>query len=464
MDGMRRTLLLAAAALPLAAGAGGLQAQATQPRTVTITQPVQVSLETYTLDNGLNVILSRDPSVPVVAVNVWYHVGSANERAGRTGFAHLFEHMMFQGSQNVGDDAHFRMIQEAGGTLNGSTNADRTNYYQVVPSNFLERVLWQEADRMGFLLPAMTQEKLDNQRSVVQNERRQNYDNAPYGLAFETLSAALFPAGHPYSWTTIGSLTDLNAAAMEDVQDFFRTYYAPNNASLAIVGDFDPAQARAWVQKYFGGIPAGPAIERPAPAPVALTESKSVVLEDRVQLPRLYVAWPTVAENQEGDAELDILGYVLAGDRSGRLPQRLVYQEQIAQNVNAGQNSRPLAGQFGITVTARPGTELNRVLAMVDEEIARIAAEGPTDRELQQARNNLEASFIQQSATLLGRADLLNRYAVFQGDPAAVQADFDRYAAVTREGVQQAARRWLAGNRVLLSVVPRGQTQLQASR
>ncbi|HEU0300894.1 MAG TPA: pitrilysin family protein, partial [Longimicrobium sp.] len=431
---------------------------------INLTQPVQISLETYRLANGLNVILSRDASVPVVAVNVWYHVGSGDERAGRTGFAHLFEHMMFQGSQNLGDDQHFRLIQEAGGTLNGSTNTDRTNYFQAVPANFLERVLWQEADRMGFLLPAMTQEKLDNQRSVVQNERRQNYDNSPYGLVPETMAAAMYPAGHPYSWTTIGSLTDLNAAAMEDVQDFFRTWYTPRNASLAIVGDFDPAQAKAWVEKYFGALPAGPPVERTRPAPVQLAEEKRVVLEDRVQLPRLYVAWPTPAQGQEGDAELAVLAYILAGDRSSRLTQRLVYTEQIAQNVNANQQARPLAGQFGITVTARPGTELNRVLASVDAEVARLLTDPPTEREIQQARNNIEAAFIQRFQTLLGRADALNSYATYAGDPAAVERDFARYAQVTPATLQAAARRWLAPNRVLLSVVPRGQTQLQVSR
>ncbi|HEX2092237.1 MAG TPA: pitrilysin family protein [Longimicrobiaceae bacterium] len=452
---------LAALAVPCAAPAQGA---ATASRTINLTQPVRISLETYRLANGLNVILSRDTSVPVVAVNVWYHVGSGDERAGRTGFAHLFEHMMFQGSQNVGDDQHFRLIQEAGGTLNGTTNTDRTNYFQAVPSNFLERVLWQEADRMGFLLPAMTQQKLDNQRSVVQNERRQNYDNAPYGLVPETMAAALYPAGHPYSWTTIGSLTDLNAAALEDVQDFFRTYYTPRNASLSIVGDFDPAQAKAWVEKYFGGLPAGPAVERRRPAPVRLTEEKRVVLEDRVQLPRLYVTWPSPALGEEGDADMAVLAYILAGDRSSRLTQRLVYAEQTAQTVNASQNARPLAGQFGITVTARPGTDLNRVLASVDAEVARLLTDPPTEREIQQARNNLEAGFIQQMQTLLGRADVLNRYAVFRGDPAALERDFARYATVTPASLQAAARRWLSPNRVLLSVVPRGQTQLQVSR
>jgi zinc protease len=434
-----------------------------QPRTVTMRSPVPLTAETYRLSNGLNVILARDTTVPVVAVNLWYHVGSGDERPGRTGFAHLFEHMMFQGSANVGDDAHFRFIQEAGGTLNGSTTSDRTNYFQAVPSNFLERVLWLEADRMGFLLPAMTEAKLDNQRSVVQNERRQNYDNAPYGLAFETIAAALYPAGHPYSWTTIGSLEDLNAASMEDIQDFFRTYYAPNNASLAIVGDFDPAATRLMVERYFGSIPAGPPIERPRPARVTLSEERRLVLEDRVQLPRLYLAWPTVPQYADGDADLDVLAIVLAGGRSSRLHRRLVLEEQLAQFVNASQGSRPLAGQFGITIQARPGTELSRVARIIDEEIARLRTAPPTSREIQRALNSIESGMIQRMQTNLGRADQMNLYFTYTGDPGYIDRDFQRYTRVTPASVQDAAQRFLGRGRVVLSVVPRGQTQLQVS-
>jgi len=461
---MQRTILLSTAtALALGLAAPAAAQNATAPRTVTIANPVPLTVETFRLANGLNVVLSRDTSVPVVAVNVWYHVGSGNEVAGRTGFAHLFEHMMFQGSANVGDDQHFRLISEAGGTLNGTTNSDRTNYFEAVPSNFLERVLWQEADRMGFLLNAMTQEKLDNQRSVVQNERRQNYDNAPYGLATETISRLLFPAGHPYSWTTIGSLTDLNAASMEDVSGFFRQYYAPNNASLAVVGDFDPAQARRWIERYFGSIPSGPPITRPTPQPVRLASEVRHVLEDRVQLPRLYVVWPSPAQFQPGDADLNVLGYILAGDRSSRLHQRLVLRDQLAQFVGANQGGRSLAGQFGITVQARPGVDLDRVLAIVDEEVARLRAEGPTQREVERARNNLEVSFVQRMQTTLGRADALNSYATFNGDPAYIQQDYARYATVTTGSVKQALD-WLGAGRIVLSVVPQGQTQLQASR
>jgi zinc protease len=462
---MQRTILLstAAAALALGLAAPAVAQTATAPRTVSITNPVPLTAETYRLPNGLNVVLSRDTSVPVVAVNLWYHVGSGNEVAGRTGFAHLFEHMMFQGSANVGDDQHFKLISEAGGTLNGTTNADRTNYFEVVPSNFLERVLWQEADRMGFLLNAMTQEKLDNQRSVVQNERRQNYDNAPYGLAGETIARLMYPASHPYSWTTIGSLTDLNAASMEDVSGFFRQYYAPNNASLAVVGDFEPAQARRWIERYFGSIPSGPPITRPTPQPVRLASEVRHTLEDRVQLPRLYVVWPSPAQFQPGDADLNVLGYILAGDRSSRLHQRLVLREQLAQFVSANQGGRALAGQFGITVQARPGIDLDRVLAIVDEEVARLRTEGPTQREVERARNNLEVQFVQRMQTTLGRADALNSYATFNGDPAYIQQDYARYASVTTASVKQSLD-WLGAGRIVLSVVPQGQTQLQASR
>jgi zinc protease len=438
-------------------------AQEQQPQVRTIASPVDLTFETYRLANGLNVVLSVDRSVPVTAVNLWYHVGSANEQPGRTGFAHLFEHMMFQGSENVGDDEHFRLIQEAGGTLNGSTNADRTNYFQAVPSNFLERVLWQEADRMGFMLPALTLEKLDNQRSVVQNERRQNYDNAPYGTASETILAALYPPDHPYSWPTIGSLEDLDAASLEDVTEFFRMYYAPNNAYLAIVGDFDPAQVKVWVQRYFGEIPTGSTIERPELRPVQLVEEKRLVLEDRVQLPRLYVTWPTPARFDEGDADLTVLANLLAGGRSSRLHRRLVFEEQLAQFVSAGQSSRSLAGQFGITVQARPGVDLSRILEIVDEEIAGLREVPPDEREIERARNAFEASFIQRMERNLGRADLLNMYAAFTGDPGYVERDFARYAEVTPASVQANVRRYLGPGRVVLSVVPIGESTLQAS-
>jgi zinc protease len=462
---MHQLRLRSAAGLLALAAAGTL---ATEPATAqgarrSTTGPVRIAYEQYKLPNGLNVILAQDRSTPVVAVNVWYHVGSANEAAGRTGFAHLFEHMMFQGSQNIGDDAHFKMVQEAGGTLNGSTNVDRTNYYQAVPSNFLERTLWLEADRMGFLLPAMTQQKLDNQRSVVQNERRQNYENQPYGLATETIAAALYPAGHPYSWTTIGSLKDLNAAAMEDVQGFFRSYYTPRNASLAVVGDFDPAQARQWIARYFGDIPSGPELNRPRPAAPSLTAEKRLVLEDRVQLPRLYLAWHSPARYSAGDAEMSMLGYVLAGGKNSRLYERLVYRDQIATAVFGGQGARQLGGQFSLTVQAKPGIDLNRIARAVDEEIARVKATPPTARELDRARTSLEADLIRNYESALGRADALNQCYTFSGNPGCVDDVLSRFRAVTPGAVQAAASRYLTQGRVVLSVIPQGQKQLQVA-
>ena len=447
----------------LAVLAAGIVPQPSTAQTRSTTGPVRISYEQYKLPNGLNVILSRDPSAPVVAVNVWYHVGSANEAAGRTGFAHLFEHMMFQGSANIGDDAHFKMVQEAGGTLNGSTNPDRTNYYEAVPSNFLERALWLEADRMGFLLPAMTQQKLDNQRSVVQNERRQSYENQPYGLAPETIAAALYPEGHPYSWTTIGSLKDLNAAAMEDVQGFFRTYYTPNNASLAVVGDFDPAQAKQWIAKYFGDLPTGPAVTRPRPALTPLTAEKRLTLPDRVQLPRLYMAWHSPARYAPGDAEMSMLGFVLAGGKNSRLYKRLVYQDQIATAVFGGQGGRSLNGQFQLTVQPKAGVDLARIERAVDEEIARVKAEPPTARELERARTALESGLIQQYESVLNRADALNQCYTFAGNPGCVDDLMRRITAVTPRGVQDAARRYLGTGRVVLSVVPQAQTPTPAS-
>jgi zinc protease len=460
---MHRIRLRSAGLLALAAGSLWAAPAAAQGTVRSTTGPVRIAYEQYRLPNGLNVILAQDRSAPVVAVNVWYHVGSANEAAGRTGFAHLFEHMMFQGSENVGDDAHFKIVQEAGGTINGSTNVDRTNYFQAVPSNFLERMLWLEADRMGFLLPAMTQQKLDNQRSVVQNERRQNYENQPYGLASETIAAAMYPAGHPYSWTTIGSLTDLNAASMDDVQGFFRSYYTPRNASLAVVGDFDPAQARRWVERYFGGLPTGPEVTRPNPAPVTLAQEKRLVLEDRVQIPRLYMAWHSPARYKEGDAEMSMLGAVLAGGRNSRLYQRLVYRDQLATSVFGGQGARSMGGQFQVTVQPKPGVPLTRVAQVVDEEIARLKSEPPTARELDRARTSLESGLIRSYESALGRADALNQCYTFSGNPGCVDDVLARFRAVTPQGVQDAARRYLGAGRVVLSVVPQGQTQLQVA-
>ncbi|MCA1624196.1 MAG: insulinase family protein, partial [Acidobacteria bacterium] len=311
-----------------------------------------IKYQEVTLKNGLRVIMHEDHSTPIVAVNVWYHVGSKNEVAGRTGFAHLFEHMMFQGSKNYDND-YFTPLQEAGGTLNGSTNPDRTNYWEVVPSNFLELALFMEADRMGGLLEAMTMEKLNNQRDVVKNERRQNYDNQPYGTAGEKAVALLYPKEHPYHWTTIGSLDDLTAASMDDVKAFFRQYYVPNNASLVIAGDFDPKEAQKLVEKHFGSIAKGAAITRPNVPTPKLDKEIRVQYEDNVQLPRLYMSWHTVPRFDKDDAALNVLGLVLSAGRGSRLQSNLVYGKQIAQDASAFAPAQEIAGRFQITSTAR---------------------------------------------------------------------------------------------------------------
>src|SRR5215213_3380546 len=414
----------------------------------------KLKYEEFRLKNGLRVIMHVDKSTPIVAVNLWYHVGSKNEVVGRTGFAHLFEHMMFQGSKNYNDD-YFRPLQEAGANLNGSTNADRTNYYEVVPSNFLELALFMEADRMGGLLDAMTQEKLDNQRDVVKNERRQRYDNQPYGTAGEKIADIIYPKDHPYNWTTIGSLTDLSNASQDDVKAFFRQYYVPNNTSLVLAGDFDTKQARAWVEKYFGTIPTGAAITRPAPATPKIDGEIRKSFEDSVQLPRLYMVWHTVAANHPDEAALDMLQFVLSSGRGSRLQSNLVYDKQLSQDAFASHFSREIAGQFQVTSTARPGKSLDEIEKEINGEIERIKKEPPTAEELNRALNVIESQTIFGMQTVLGKADQMNSYATFQGRPDGFQSDLDRYRKVTPADVQRVANTYLNGNRLVMSFVPR---------
>jgi zinc protease len=417
--------------------------------------------ERYTLDNGLTVILHEDRSTPMVAVNVWYRVGSGDERPGRTGFAHLFEHVMFMGSQNVPERAFDQWLEAAGANNNGSTSFDRTNYYEWMPSNALPLALWLEADRMGWLLPTMDSAKLDVQRDIVKNERRQSYDNVPYGRAFETLLAAVFPAGHPYSWPTIGSMTDLSAASLDDVTQFFRTYYAPNNATLSIAGDFQRDSVKAWVQQYFGEIPRGPAMPtRPAVAEVTVPKDTFLVLEDKVQIPRLYYAWPSAKAFHADDASLDLLAYVLASDKNSRLYKRLVYEMQVAQDVSAFQVSGRLDGLFGVTVTPKPGQTPARMAQLVNEEIRKLAAQGITERELARAQNTYRAQFLDRLASVNGKAEQLNFYDYFAGTPDYVRQDAARYDAVTAADVQRVARTYLEKPKVVLTVVPEGKVQL----
>lgn len=423
----------------------------------------EIAFEKYQLPNGLQVILHEDHSTPIVAVNVWYHVGSKNERPGRTGFAHLFEHMMFQGSQHYDKD-YFGPLQQAGGQLNGSTNMDRTNYWETVPSNYLETALWMESDRMGFLVPAMSQEKLDNQRDVVRNERRQSYENRPYGLVYEVLLAGSYPPDHPYSWPTIGSMADLAAASREDVADFFRRYYHPANASLCLAGDFDPATARRLIEKYFGPIPAGPKVDKVAPPAVPpLPADLRVRMTDRVGLARMYLSWHTVPLYATDDAELDVLGDVLAGGKTSRLYRRLVRDKQIAQDVVAAQNSRELAGSFMVVVTARPGQTLAELEAAVLDEIAKLQNEPPSAEEVARAVARHESAAIQQLESVGGfggRADQLNLYNVYTGDPGFLQQDFDRYLKVDPAAVQRVAQQYLSAKKMILEIAPGAETTI----
>jgi zinc protease len=425
---------------------------------------VQVPFTKTTLENGLDVIVHEDRRVPLVAVNVWYHVGSSQEVPGRTGLAHLFEHLMFEGSEHY-DRGYFHPLQEAGASLNGSTNADRTNYWEVVPTNALDLALWMESDRMGYLLPALTEAKFSNQREVVLNERRQNYENRPYGLAGMAIVSALYPPDHPYHWLTIGEAADIRAAHIDDVRAFFQRYYHPANASLALAGDIDPESGIALAERYFGEIAAG---EKPAPVSVAPPggpeDEVRLVLEDRVELPRLYIAWHSPALFADGDAELDLVGEVLSSGKTSRLYRSLVYEQRIATEVAASQNSRELGSFFQIVATAAPGRTLAEVERAISKELDGLIERGPTALELERCLAQAEAHFLFRLQTVGGfggKSDQLNAYNTFLGDPGYFEQDLKRYRAATTEQLRRAATHWLkSDDRVVLSVVPRGRVAL----
>jgi zinc protease len=415
-----------------------------------------LSFSQFKLDNGLTVYVQEDHTVPVVAINVWYHVGSRDEVTGKTGFAHLFEHMMFQGSAHVADKMHFKYIQEAGGTANGSTNTDRTNYFETLPSNFLETGLWLESDRMGFLLATLTKEKLDNQRDVVRNEKRQSYDNRPYGMAPKAIFENLYPPSHPYHHLTIGEHEDLERATVEDVSAFFQKYYSPANATLAIAGDVDVATAKRLCEKYFGSLPSVAAPERgkKLPPQPLLTAEKRVQLEDRVSLERVYIVWPSPAMFASGDAELDLLGTVL-GSKSGRLYKKLVYDARLAQSVEAAQESGPLSSLFQVVVTLKPGHKAAEVLPLVDEEIARARNEAISAAELDKARNDYESKFIFGLTSGQRRAETLNTYAYYAGDAGFIDKDLARYRSASADAVRDWAKKTLGPGRVIVTVSPK---------
>jgi len=424
---------------------------------------IRIQFERYTLPNGLTVILSTDRTTPTVAVNVWYHVGSKNEVPGRTGFAHLFEHDMFTGSGHVPYGLHDKLTEGVGGSNNGTTSNDRTTYFETVPTNYLESALWIEADRMGFLLDSLDLAKLDAQRDIVKNERRQSMDNQPYGRAEEILAHATYPPSHPYSWSVIGSMDDLSAASEDDVKNFFRLYYAPNNAFLAIVGDFDPAQAKAWVAKYFSDIPRGKPIARPSVAPVVLETGQRLVFEDRVQVPRLYVQWPTVGEKNDDRFALDLLGAILTGPRTARLTKALVYDQQAAATVSAVQSSNEDVGEFLVTITPRPGHSLMDLEEAADSIIEKLKSEGPTAEEIQKATAGEELALVRGLESNLGKAFRLANGAGFHDDPGYFRTEYQKALAVTAADVQRVANKYLTRGRVVLSVVPSGKVD-QASK
>ncbi len=426
---------------------------------------ITVSYTRFMLPNGLDVILHEDHTVPSVSVNLWYHVGSAWEKPGRTGFAHLFEHLMFMGSKDAPEGKLDQWLEAAGGDNNASTTADRTNYYENVPSNALDLPLFLESDRMGYLVDAMTPVKVDAQRAVVKNERRQTYENRPYGLASLVLLDNLYPPDHPYHWPTIGSMADLSAASYDDVVRFFRTYYLPNNASLVIAGDIDPVKTRKRVEYWFSDIKPGTPVP-PQPAPVAyLSAEKRIVQEDNVQLPRLYMAWLTPAGYAPGDAELDLLASVLAGGKNSRLYKRLVYDMQIAQDVSAFQASSRLGSTFEIISTARSGHTLTEIERVIQEEINRVKAEPATAHEIGRAVNQFEASFLDRLENLGGVADQLNSYVSVTGNPDYFNEDLARYKAIDPAAVQAMANTWLRDDgRVILSIVPTGKKELAATK
>ena len=456
-----RFALATAAALVLTLAGHGHAQTATAPAS-----QLQVPYTLFTLPNGLTVILHEDHTIPTATVNVWYHAGSAREKPGRTGFAHLFEHIMFEGSGHVKEGEFDTLLEAAGATNNGSTNNDRTNYFIDTPSNAIELALFLESDRMGYLLDAMTPARVDGQRDVVKNERRENYENAPYGMASIAIDEMLYPEGHPYRWPVIGHMQDLTAASYEDVVEFFKRYYAPSNASLVIAGDIDPARTRALVEKWFSdvkgpGQPVAP-IQHP---PAAVTEVKRKTIQDRVQLPRLYLSWLTPAHFHPGDAELDVVSEILASGKNSRLYKRLVYDLQIAQDVSAFQQSGRLGSQYQIVVTSRPlpaGTTtqaaMDRIRSIVDEELRSLQTAAPNDREFGRAMNQIEASFynrMERVGDFFGKGDLLNSYFFATGNPDYFNEDLSRYRALSPADVQAAARSWLPlDRRVELIVEP----------
>jgi zinc protease len=440
--------LALASALPPALAAQGPRKQAKIPVTE------------YQLANGLTVLLSEDHTTPVVAVDVEHHVGSKNEETGRTGFAHLFEHVMFTGSGHVPYGTHDKFTEGVGGSNNGSTNNDKTNFYESVPANYLETELWLESDRMGWLLDALDIKKLNAQRDIVKNERRQSYDNRPYGRVDEIMNSQMYPAGHPYYWPVIGSMADLTAASEADVKSFYNKWYAPNNAVLVIAGDFNPAQAKAWVQKYFGPIPRGPAITRPVVPPAHLDAPKRFVYEDNVSLPELFIKWPGVGVRSADRAALSVMGSIISGDRTQWLTQEFVYKRKWASSISLRPDMDENAGTVDLSVVPIPGTDLTKLESAIDSVINRFKAEGPTAEQMKKATAGSEYASYSQLQSMLGKAVTLASGWIYHDDPSWYAKNITELLAVTPADVKRVANEYLGPNRIVLSAVPMGKRDL----
>jgi zinc protease len=416
---------------------------------------LDIQYEKYKLENDLEVILHQNKLLPVVSVNIWYKVGSANEKSGKTGLAHLFEHMMFQGSENVEKEMHFRYIQESGGSLNGSTSFDRTNYYEKVPANFLELALWLESDRMGFFLPALTQEKLDNQKSVVMNERLERYDNQPYGLAWEKIITSLYPDKHPYSWPTIGFMNDIESYSLKDVSSFFQRYYSPNNATMVVAGDIEIERTKELIGKYFGEINSIKSDKNFEFSNLEIHSDGRIIHEDNVQLERLYIAWPSTMAFSDDDAKLDVLSDLLSGSKNSRLYKKLVFDKEIAQDVSAFQFSGKYAGHFMIIATAKPGISLDDLKSEIIEEIEKVQKKTIAQKELERSRNSIKSNFIYSLQNLDTLADQLNLYNFYLNEPNSFSYDLNRYQIINQDDVSNAAKRYLSKQFIELQIIPK---------
>ena len=423
----------------------------------------RIPFDTYKLANGLTVILSVDHSAPVVAVDVEHHVGSKNEEVGRTGFAHLFEHVMFTGSGHVPYGMHDKFTEGVGGSNNGSTNSDKTNFYESVPSNYLETELWLESDRLGWLLDALDISKLNAQRDIVKNERRQSVDNQPYGRVGEILDSQMYPEGHPYHWPVIGSMEDLSNASEADVKSFYRQWYGPNNTVLVVVGDFNPVQAKAWVQKYFGEIPASAPVKRPVVPAAKVNAPLRFVYEDNVSQPQLYVTWAGAGDKSTDRAALTLLGTILTGDRTQWLQKELVYNRKWASQISLRASANEDVGSVDLTVAPTPGTDLTKLEAAIDSIVDQFKSMGPTAEQMKKATARNELASYSRLQSMLGKATTLASGWIYHNDPAFYQKDLAEIMSVTAADVKRVANKYLVANRIVLSAVPTGKKEMASN-